>query len=70
MGKKTVRVAILLESGEDKRLRAMAERFGILSPGGTTYGQGSISGLMSALAKGELEVRRPKPSDDRSLTQK
>lgn len=48
--------------------RTLAKRLGYVTDRGSFKGQGSISEMLDAIGRGELEVRRSKPSDDRSLT--
>lgn len=52
------RTTIKLNSGDKAKLQAIAKKLGIVQGRGNTPNEGSISGLMKAIAAGEIILER------------
>ena len=58
------RTTILLPTRELDTLRELANELGYVSASGPRSGEGSVTGLMAAIARGDLVVRTPEPKLD------
>lgn len=54
--KTRLRTTIELNPGDKERLQALAQSLGIVQRTTENKGQGSISALMQAIAKGEIKI--------------
>ncbi len=59
-----VRTTITLPSEALDQARRVAADFGLVSASGPRTGEGNVSALLSAIARGDLVVSIPGPGDD------
>ena len=60
----TTRATILLPTAELDALRDLARDLGYVSASGPRSGQGNVTGLVGAIARGDLEARPAAPDGD------
>lgn len=63
--KNNPRTTIKLNLGDKAKLQEIAKQLGITQGRGNTPDEGSVSGLMKAIAAGELVVRRNEVKNDK-----